>query len=113
MWEAVASLRLLLDPCRAPLHLPWLDELRDGRLSELDLRTAAAMLPAEGYIPDFLTPPPTGPLVGFEEERETVCAASAAQVRRDVEITRGGRTARRALEPLLKEPKRALGRLSG
>src|SRR3954462_15618470 len=104
MWEAVASLRLLLDPCRAPLHLPWLDELRDGRLSELDLRAAAAMLPAEGYIPDFLTPPRTGPLGEFEGELETVGATSAAQVPHEVEILLGGRPAPPALEPLLTQP---------
>src|SRR3954453_14627657 len=89
--EAVASLRLLLDPCRAALHLPWLSELRDGRLGDLDLRAAAAMLPAEGYIPDFLTPPPTGPLGEFEGELDTVRATSADQVRHDVEWLLEGR----------------------
>src|SRR3954452_13521444 len=72
MWEAVASLRLLLQPERAALHLPWVSELRDGRLRDLDLRAAAAMLPPRGYIPDFLTPPPTDPLVDFEEELDAM-----------------------------------------
>src|SRR4051812_27450218 len=112
MWEAVASLRLLLDPCRAALHLPWLSELRDGRLGHLDLRAAAAMLPAEGYIPDFLTPPPTGPLVEFEEELATVRATPASQVRHDVDWLLGGRPAPAVLEPLVAEPRRAVHRLA-
>src|SRR3712207_5488079 len=83
MWEAVSSLRLLLTPSRGALHLPWIEEMRDGRLKSLDLRALAAMLPPDGYIPDFLTPPPTGPLVEFEEELELVRTTAPAQARQE------------------------------
>src|SRR4051812_45806600 len=107
MWEAVASLRVLLDPARGALHLPWLTELRDGRLRELDLRATAALVPPRGYIPDFLTPPPTGPLVDFEEELEAVRSTSAEQVRNDLRIRFGRRRPPAAVRPLLDEPRRA------
>src|SRR4051794_4800944 len=108
MWEAVASLRVLLDPARGALHLPWLTELRDGRLREVDLRAVAALVPPRGYIPDFLTPPPTGPLVDFEEELEAVRSTSAEQVRNDLRIRFGRRRPPAAVRPLLDEPRRAV-----
>src|SRR3954449_9218269 len=112
MWEAVASLRVLLDPARGALHLPWLHELRDGRLREVDLRAVAALVPARGYIPDFLTPPPSGPLVEFEEELDTVRRTKAELVRHDVRLRFSGRRPPAAVRPLLDEPRAAVRRLA-
>src|SRR4051812_49386630 len=112
MWEAVASLRVLLDPARGALHLPWLTELRDGRLREVDLRAVAALVPPRGYIPDFLTPPPTGPLVDFEEELAVVRATKPEQVRYDLRLRFGRRRPPAAVRPLLDEPRRAMRRLA-
>src|SRR4051812_49722653 len=112
MWEAVASLRVLLDPARGALHLPWLTELRDGRLREVDLRAVAALAPPRGYIPDFLTPPPTGPLVDFEEELDAMRRTPPAQIRRDLTIFLRRRRPPAAVKPLLDEPRRAMRRLA-
>jgi DNA-binding transcriptional ArsR family regulator len=112
MWEAVASLRVLLDPARGALHLPWLSELRDGRLRHVELRAVAALVPPRGYIPDFLTPPPTGPLVDFEEELEAVRATRPEQVRYDLRLRFGRRRPPAAVKPLLDEPRRAVRRLA-
>jgi DNA-binding transcriptional ArsR family regulator len=84
MWELITSLRVLRDPDRAAVHLPWVREaLPIAR--ELDLDGALALTPPEGYMPDFITPPPTGPLASFEEEIERVCATPRAQVLTDIE----------------------------
>jgi DNA-binding transcriptional ArsR family regulator len=112
MWEAVASLRLLLQPSRAAMHLPWVSELRDGRLSGLDLRAAAAMLPPRGYIPDFLTPPPSDPLVEFADELEAVRATPPDQVRTDLGFLLGRRRPPALLKPFLDDPGAAVGRLA-
>src|SRR5919107_5024899 len=91
MWEAIASLRVALDPARGALHLPWLTELRDGRLRELDLRAIAALVPPRGYIPDFLTPPPTGPLAHIDEDLEQMRATPLGQVRKELGLLLGTR----------------------
>src|SRR3954447_887939 len=112
MWEVVQSVRCLVDPSRAALHLPWLAELRDGRLAGLDLAAAVAMVPAQGYVPDFITPPPESPLADFAHEVELVRGTSAAQIRRDIEAFRrnhGGMAP--VLEEFLEAPRRAVGRL--
>src|SRR5256885_15713245 len=89
MWEVVQSVRCLVDPSRAALHLPWLAELKDGRLAGVDLAAAVALVPGEGFVPGFLTPPPESPLADFAAERETVRAPPAAQLRHHLEGVRG------------------------
>ncbi|WP_336210477.1 DUF5937 family protein [Nonomuraea sp. LPB2021202275-12-8] len=73
MWELVASLRTLQDPARQSVHLPWIKCVRP-RLAALDLAELFALVPATGYLADFLTPPPDTPLPDF--------AAELARVRR-------------------------------
>src|SRR4051794_23117879 len=99
MWELVQSVRALVDPAQAAPHLPWLAELKDGRVAGLDLAAAVALVPAHGYIPDFLTPPPDSPLADFDDELAQVRATSAAQIRRDVECV----FEERAAPPVLKQ----------
>ncbi|GAB3891094.1 hypothetical protein GCM10027612_36380 [Microbispora bryophytorum subsp. camponoti] len=77
MWELVASLRVLRAPGRHSLHLPWLRAVRP-RLREADLRDLFALVPVNGYIPDFLTPPPGTPLPDFAAELERVRATPPA-----------------------------------
>src|SRR3954451_15362634 len=112
MWELVQSVRCLVDPSRAALHLPWLAELKDGRLAGLDLVAAVALVPGEGFVPDFLTPPPESPLADFADELETVRATSADQIRNDMEVFRadhGGIPP--VLDEFLSSPRRAVARL--
>ncbi|WP_157244371.1 DUF5937 family protein [Nonomuraea typhae] len=71
LWELVASVRTLQDPARQSIHLPWIKAVRP-RLSELDMAEVFALVPAEGYIADFLTPPPDTPLPDFAQELERV-----------------------------------------
>ncbi|MFC4906777.1 ArsR/SmtB family transcription factor [Actinomadura gamaensis] len=73
VWEAVGALRVLADPSRRALHLPWLRAVRP-RLEGLDLGLLRIMVPATGYVADFLTPPPSTPLPDFAAELETIRA---------------------------------------
>ncbi|MCP2338555.1 ArsR/SmtB family transcription factor [Actinomadura rupiterrae] len=73
VWEAVGALRVLADPSRRALHLPWLRAVQP-RLEGLDLRLLRVLVPATGYVADFLTPPPSTPLPDFAAELETILA---------------------------------------
>jgi hypothetical protein len=112
MWEVVASLRRLRDPPGAGVHVPWLAELRDGRLAGIDLAPALALTPPQGYVPDFISPPPTTPLARFEDEIELVRGTPARVVRHDLELMLGRKRPPRVLEPFLTTPGKALRTLA-
>lgn len=78
MWELVISLRALRAPSEAATHLPWVRSVRE-RVRGLDLLPLLGLVPLEGYIPDFLTPPPNTPLGSFEDELEAVRSTPAAR----------------------------------
>ncbi|MEV5754611.1 DUF5937 family protein [Actinoallomurus sp. NPDC052308] len=79
LWELMHSLRVLADPSRRALHLPWVRAVRP-RLRGLDLTPLRALVPASGYMPDFLTPPPESPLPDFAAELARVRATPARRV---------------------------------
>ena len=83
MFELASSLRALRDPARAALHVPWIREALPIA-TRLDLAGAIALTPPEGYMPDFLTPPPSSPLATIEEELELVQATSEQIIREDL-----------------------------
>ena len=56
--ETVHSLRVLASPELYPVHRPWERAVRP-RLRGLDLGLLRALVPPRGYLPDFLTPPPS------------------------------------------------------
>jgi DNA-binding transcriptional ArsR family regulator len=112
MWELVHSLLALRDPSHAALHVPWLRSL-SGRLDGLQLERAVALTPPRGFTPDFLTPPPAGPLGSIADDLAALRATSIAQIRADMELfssqhPRGGATA----EPWLAHPRREVRRLA-
>ena len=115
MLEVAASLRRLRDPSRSGIHLPWINELRDGRLREVDLSAALRLAEPVGYMPDFLTPPPSTPLARFEDEVELVRQTTADQVRHDIRLFRRSHRIRgdlpAALQPFETSPTRAVKRL--
>jgi hypothetical protein len=85
MLELVHSLVALRDPAHAALHLPWLRSL-SGRLDGLALERAVALLPPRGFTPDFLTPPPSGPLGSIEDDLAALRATRVAQIRDEIEL---------------------------
>jgi DNA-binding transcriptional ArsR family regulator len=114
--ETVMSFRVLLDPGRHALHLPWVEQTR-RKLAELDLAPLYALVRPDGYIPDFLAPPPTTSLPTFEDEMACLSETPAATVVREVEYlkTSGediGPDREHLLESYLTDPKASLGRLA-
>jgi DNA-binding transcriptional ArsR family regulator len=109
LWETVASYRALADPARHALHLPWIARTRE-ELEGWDLAPLDALVRAEGYIPDFLTPPPTTPFPEFFAEVERLRATPPETMREEVERVAGGSTP--ALESYLTDPAGSLERLA-
>ena len=111
MWELVISTRALRDPASAPLHMPWARTTRE-RVRGLDLLPLFALVPARGYLPDFVTPPPESPLASFEDELAAVRAAPDERVRFEVGVrVEEGMDAELAA-PFLRAPRRAVERLA-
>ncbi|GGV87238.1 transcriptional regulator [Streptomyces gelaticus] len=75
--ETVYSFRTLASPSRRSQHQPWVDDIL-GRLKGVDLRPLRAVIPATGYVPDFLTPAPSGAPASVETELEVVRATEPA-----------------------------------
>ncbi|MDT3724040.1 DUF5937 family protein [Streptomyces sp. DSM 41972] len=71
--ESVYSLRMLASAERRRRHQPWVEDVRT-RLKAVDLRMLRALIPARGYVPDFLTPAPVAGPAGFADELEVVRA---------------------------------------
>lgn len=125
LWELVASFRVLYTPARHALHAPWITQARQQLAdSELagspDLALMRAMVPGNGYIPDFLTPPPTTPLPDLQDELETLLATPASLIRSDLEpvgLEAYKRQSRAKMNDLVggfyDQPRRTLRRLVG
>jgi DNA-binding transcriptional ArsR family regulator len=111
IWELTASLQTLRDPGRSATHVRWVRGLR-GTLADLDLAAALRLTPAHGYVPDFLTPPPSGPLAEIDEQLAEMRAVPADQIRREVGWALGNRAAPAALAPFLSDPGDALAHLA-
>jgi DNA-binding transcriptional ArsR family regulator len=84
MHETIAAIRVLGHAERQPYYLPWL-RLVAGDLGRLDLRPLLALTGPLSYNPDFLQPPPGGPLTSFDDELELVAATPPGQVRAEVD----------------------------
>ena len=64
--ETMRSVGVLADPGAQALHLPWVMQARE-RIGDLDLEVLRALQPADAYTPDFVQPPPSGPLTEIED----------------------------------------------
>lgn len=101
--EAVMSFRALREPARHALHLPWVRRAR-AALVGVDLDLLAALVPGPGYLPDFLSPPPTTPLPELADELAAVAAVPPDRVRTEVGWVYEGRAVPRILRPLVDDP---------
>jgi DNA-binding transcriptional ArsR family regulator len=89
LWELVVSFRVLFSPARHALHAPWISEARRAIAhSELagspDLALMRSLVPPTGYIPDFLTPPPTTPLPSLDDEIALLLETPGSVIRHDL-----------------------------
>jgi biotin operon repressor len=110
LFELAQSLRALVQPSRATLHLPWIEDLR-GKLGGIDLLPAIELVPPRGYAPDFIAPPPSTPLASIQDELDLVRRTSPARVRKEIGIRFSGKRVPAAVQPLLDHPRRELHRL--
>lgn len=113
LWEAFHAVRILaVDPHQhaSRYHRGWLARV-DRRRALTACRHLVAANPHRGWVPDFLTPPPTHPRISFDDELARVAATPpdlvAAGLRRSVASDPAPRR-RAALEPLLADPARAV-----
>ncbi len=86
LWETVMGYRAMRDPARFAVHLPWICEAQEAVVG-LDLSPLEALVVPSGYLPDFLTPPPSTPLPDFADELETLRNTPLETVRREVRLT--------------------------
>jgi hypothetical protein len=112
IYELVHSLVALRDPSHAALHVPWLRTL-SGRLDGLELTRAVALIHPSGYVPDFLFPPPAGPLGRIDDDLATLRATPVARIRDEIALfrTQHPRAAATADE-WLAHPRREVRRLA-
>ncbi|MFC8225593.1 DUF5937 family protein [Streptomyces sp. NPDC057287] len=85
LWETQEAVRTLHRPGRHGYHLPWLRRIAQGAAG-LDLGPLWALMPDGGHNPDFICPPPLGPLAGFAEEIAAVRATDPATARADMAL---------------------------
>jgi len=104
--ELTHSLLAWRDPSHAALHVPWLRSL-SGRLNGLALERALVLTPGSGYTPDFLAPPPAGPLGSIGDDLAALRATPAAQVRDEMALFQSQHP-RTDVSAWLQHPKREL-----
>jgi DNA-binding transcriptional ArsR family regulator len=104
--------RALDDPAGHSLHLPWAERARP-ETADLDLSLLRALHLKSVYNPDFVNPPPTSPLVEFEDELATMVATPARQIRAEAQRARSEATVPTPeLEPFITRPRRAIRELA-
>jgi hypothetical protein len=113
LFDLTWSTDALRDPAARSLHLPWVraarERLRGFDYALLDLLATSS---DAGYVPDFISPPPTTPLADFDDELARVRATPHEQVGREVGWRFEGRPVPDVVRPLLDDPDRGLERLT-
>ena len=111
MFEMTRSIQALKDPSAHALHLPWIERAIPA-VADLDLAPLFALQSAPDYNPDFVNPPPSSPLVEFEDELAVMVSTPPDQIAAEVRFAYRGETIPPVLEPFLEEPRRAIGELA-
>jgi DNA-binding transcriptional ArsR family regulator len=111
MLEMIRSVTALRDPAGRALHLPWAEQSRP-LIDDLDLSVLLALQTSETYNPDFVNPPPAGPLVEFEDELEVMVSTPPEQIRAEVAGAYLGEPLPEVLGPFISDPSRAIRELA-
>lgn len=107
MWEMTRSVKALKDPAGSALHLPWIEQTLP-RLAGLDLAPLLALQSAPEYHPDFVNPPPSSPVVEFEDELETMLATPDEQIVAEIRYAYQGEQLPEVLERFIERPRSAI-----
>ena len=81
-WETMQAVRLLIDPRGRSYHQAWHATARTAASREL--APLLAVSPLKGWVPDFLTPPPSGPAPAIGEQLAEIRATPAGHVAADL-----------------------------
>lgn len=65
------------------MRLPWYRDVA-RRAARLDLRLLRALVPANGYAPDFISPPPNSPLPDLDADLARIAATPPERVRAEI-----------------------------
>jgi len=87
LWETQAAVRTFADEGARSRHAPWHRLVRE-RASRLDLAPLLALQPLQGFVPDFLTPPPRTPRPRLRDQLAEVRSTPPAQVVHELERCR-------------------------
>ena len=82
--ELVLSLIVVRAPGRHALHLRWIRSVRP-LLTDLDLSELFALVPIQGIVADFLSPPPSSVLPDFDAELDRLRQTRPEQVLADLD----------------------------
>ncbi|MFF4870511.1 DUF5937 family protein [Streptomyces sp. NPDC003444] len=113
LWEVVTSFRVLAQRSDSAPHQRWAAQVRPRIVrAGLDRGRLAALVPARGFLADFLNPTPAGPFPTLGAELDAVRRTPAGQVREDlrklaVEGGDGGR-----LQSLYDDPEAVLPKVA-
>ncbi|MFE5941189.1 DUF5937 family protein [Streptomyces sp. NPDC056480] len=90
MWEVVTSYRVLVGRPDSGPHRRWVSQVRPRIVrAGLDRGWLAALVPAHGYLADFLNPTPAGPFPTLGAELDAVLRTPVEQVRDDLRTLAG------------------------
>ncbi|RSS44449.1 DUF5937 family protein [Streptomyces sp. WAC08241] len=85
LWEVVTSFRVLAQRSVSAPHQRWAAQVRPRIVrAGLDRGRLAALVPADGYLADFLNPTPAGPFPTLGAELDAIRRTPAEQVREDL-----------------------------
>ncbi|MEV6233860.1 DUF5937 family protein [Saccharopolyspora shandongensis] len=112
LWEVAASVRVLKEPGRHPLHGSWRTEAKHRlQRGTADLSLLFDLVPTPTrYLPGFLAPTPTTSRPTLAEELEGLRAVPSQSVRAMIE--NAGRPASASVRRLHADPRRELHRLA-
>jgi DNA-binding transcriptional ArsR family regulator len=112
LFDLTWSTDALRDPARHSLHLPWARAARQ-RLEGLDYAVLDLLATSgNGYVPDFIAPPPSTPLPELEDELARVRATPPERVALEIGWRFAGQPVPEVVRPLLDEPERGLAELT-
>lgn len=83
--EAIGAVRVHQDPRRHPLHATWARRTR-ALMREVDPALLLTVMPPDGYLPDFVDPPPASPVSTFTDDIARVRSTSPRQVGRELRM---------------------------
>jgi hypothetical protein len=112
LFDLTWSTDVLRNPAERSLHLPWARAAR-RRLEGFDYTLLDLLATSgNGYVPDFIAPPPTTPLAELEDELARVRATPPERVAVEIAWRFDGLPMPDVVRPLIDDPERGLDELT-